>query len=35
MEKLFKVLRRAIVLDCYANKPAREALGDIVGHLKK
>ena len=30
----FKVLRRTVVLECYANKVAREALRDIVGPLK-
>jgi AraC-like DNA-binding protein len=34
LEKLFKVLRRAVFLDCYANKPSREALGEIVEPLK-
>ena len=34
LEKLFKVLRRAVLLDYYANKPAREALGEIVEPLK-
>ncbi len=30
----FKVLRRTVVLECYANRVAREALKDIVGPLK-
>jgi len=30
----FKVLRRTVVLECYANKVAREALRDIVEPLK-
>jgi IS605 OrfB family transposase len=30
----FKVLRRTVVLECYANKIAREALRDIVEPLK-
>jgi IS605 OrfB family transposase len=30
----FKVLRRTVVLECYANRVAREALRDIVGPLK-
>jgi putative transposase len=34
LERFFKVLRRAVVLDCYANKHAREALGEIVEPLK-
>ncbi|MDT7889955.1 MAG: hypothetical protein RQ885_13410 [Desulfurococcales archaeon] len=34
MERLFKVLLRAVVLECYANKPTREALGEIVEPLK-
>jgi stress response protein SCP2 len=34
LEKLFNVLRRAVVLDCYANKPSREALGEIVDRLE-
>ena len=34
LEKLFKVLRRTAVLDYYANKPSREALGEIVEPLK-
>jgi hypothetical protein len=34
LEKLFKVLRRAVLLDYYANKPAREALGEIVEPLE-
>jgi putative transposase len=32
--QLFKVLRRTVVLECYANKFAREALRDIVEPLK-
>jgi IS605 OrfB family transposase len=31
---LFKVLRRTVVLECYANRVAREALRDIVEPLK-
>jgi hypothetical protein len=34
LDRIFKVLRRAVVLECYANKPAREALGEIVDRLK-
>jgi hypothetical protein len=34
LEKLFKVLRRAVLLDCYADRPSREALGEIVERLK-
>jgi hypothetical protein len=34
LEKLFKVLRRTAVLDCYANELARSALGEIVESLK-
>jgi hypothetical protein len=34
LEKLFRVLRRAVLLDCYANKHARGALGEIVEPLK-
>jgi hypothetical protein len=34
LEKFFKVLRRAVVLEYYANKPARGALGGIVKPLK-
>jgi IS605 OrfB family transposase len=34
LEQLFKVLRRTVVLECYANKIAREALKDIVEPLK-
>jgi hypothetical protein len=34
LERLFKVLRRAVVLDCYANKPTREALEEIVEPLE-
>jgi hypothetical protein len=34
LERLFKVLRRAVVLDCYANKHARGALGEIVEPLE-
>jgi putative transposase len=30
----FKVLRRTVVLECYANRVAREALRDIVEPLK-
>jgi putative transposase len=30
----FKVLRRTVVLECYANKVAREALRDIIEPLK-
>jgi putative transposase len=34
VDQLFKVLRRTVVLECYANKVAREALRDIVEPLK-
>ncbi len=34
VDQLFKVLRRTVVLECYANKIAREALRDIVEPLK-
>jgi IS605 OrfB family transposase len=34
LDHLFKVLRRTVVLECYANKVAREALRDIVEPLK-
>ncbi len=34
MERLFKVLRRTVVLECYANRVAGEALRDIVEPLK-
>jgi putative transposase len=34
LEQLFKVLRRTVVLECYANRVAREALRDIVEPLK-
>jgi len=34
LEKLFRVLRRAVLLDYYANKHARGALGEIVEPLK-
>jgi putative transposase len=34
MDHLFKVLRRTVVLECYANRVAREALKDIVEPLK-
>ena len=34
MEKLFKVPRKTVMLDYYANKPAREALGEIVEPLE-
>jgi putative transposase len=34
LERLFKVLRRTVVLECYANKVAREALRGIVEPLK-
>jgi hypothetical protein len=30
----FKVLRRTVVLECYANKIARKALRDIIEPLK-
>jgi hypothetical protein len=30
LEKLFRVLRRAVMLEHYANKHARGALGEIV-----
>jgi hypothetical protein len=29
LERLFKVLRRAVVLDCYANKPLEGPLGRL------
>ena len=34
VDQLFKVLRRTVVLECYANKIAREALRGIVEPLK-
>jgi hypothetical protein len=34
LEKLFRVLRRTVMLDYYANKHARGALGEIVEPLK-
>ena len=34
LDQLFKVLRRTVVLECYANRVAREALRDIVEPLK-
>jgi putative transposase len=34
LDQLFRVLRRTVVLECYANKFAREALKDIVEPLK-
>jgi transposase len=34
LERLFRVLRRAVLLDYYANKHARGALGEIVEPLK-
>jgi putative transposase len=34
LDQLFKVLRRTVVLECYANRVAGEALGDIVEPLK-
>jgi putative transposase len=34
LEKLFKVPRKTVMLDYYANKPAREALGEIVEPLE-
>jgi len=34
VDQLFKVLRRTVMLECYANKIAREALKDIVEPLK-
>jgi hypothetical protein len=34
LEKLFKFFRRAVVLDCHANKPSRESLGEIVEPLE-
>jgi len=34
LERLFKVLRRTVVLECYANRVAGEALRDIVEPLK-
>jgi putative transposase len=34
LDHLFKVLRRTVVLECYANRIAREALRDIVEPLR-
>jgi IS605 OrfB family transposase len=34
LDQLFKVLRRTVVLECYANRIAREALRDIIEPLK-
>jgi hypothetical protein len=34
LEKLFKVLRRTVVLGCYASKPARGGSWEIVELLK-